>query len=199
MQTQLQTLMQQGLIWHGQTTESQVATLSSGFSQLDKALGGGWQYPGLHEWQLETPFSEQTLLLPLIQQAVEQKQAVFWINPPAWLSAAGLHSCGLNESMQVVIQTNAEKAAWAFEQVLQTKSALALGWFEQKTTTAQCVRRWYKAAQTGQMGVVLSEPALTEEARAYSNRLRLRLSGTGATLDLLKRKFGWPLENLALY
>lgn len=200
MNTQLHTLMQQGLIWHGQTTDSQATTLSSGFQQLDKVLGGGWQYPGLHEWQLQTPFSEQALLLPLIQQAVTQKQAaVFWINPPAWLSAAGLHSCGLNESMQVVIQTNAEKAAWAFEQVLQTRNALALGWFEQKTTTAQCVRRWYKAAQTGQMGVVLSEPALTEEARAYSNRLRLRPSGTGVKLDLLKRKSGWPLENVALH
>ncbi|RUO69719.1 ImuA family protein [Idiomarina ramblicola] len=198
MQTQLQALMQQGLIWHGQVTDSRTAVLCTGFRSLDKALGGGWQYPGVHEWQLQTAFSEQALLLPLVQQAVRQKQSVFWINPPAWLSAAGLHHYGLHESMQVVIQTHPEKAAWAFEQVLQTKNALALGWFGQKVTTAQCVRRWHKAAQTGQMGVVLTEPALNEEARAYSNRLRLKLSETGITLDLLKRKVGWPLENVVL-
>lgn len=198
MQTKLQALIQQGVIWHGETTGSEAATLSTGFEQLDKILGGGWQYPGLHEWQLQHSFSEQKLLLPLIQQAVQQKQSVFWINPPAWLSAAGLHHYGLTGSMQVVIQTNPEKSVWAFEQVLKTKEALALGWFAQKTTTAQCVRRWYKAAQTGQMGVVLTEPASNEEARAYSNRLRLKLSEAGITLDLLKRKAGWPLENIVL-
>ncbi|MRJ44246.1 SulA-like SOS-response cell division inhibitor [Idiomarina loihiensis] len=198
MQTKLQTLIQQGLVWHGQVTDNQAATLSSGFSSLDTALGGGWQYPGLHEWQLPTPFSEQALLLPLIQHAVQQKLSVFWVNPPAWLSAAGLHHYGLNESMQVVVQTSAEKAAWAFEQILQTKNALALGWFAQKETTAQSVRRWYKAAQTGQMGVVLSEPALNEEARAYSNRVRLKLGESGVTLDILKRKVGWPLEGVVL-
>jgi len=198
MQTKIQTIIQQGLIWHGQTTDTQAAALSTGFKQLDKVLGGGWQYPGLHEWQLQAPFSEQALLLPLVKQAVQHHQPVFWINPPAWLSAAGLHYYGLSKSMQIVIQTNAEKAAWAFEQVLQTKNALALGWFEQKTTTAQCVRRWYKASQTGQMGVVLSEPTVNEEARAYSNRLRVKMTTTGVTLDLLKRKAGWPLENVAL-
>ncbi|MDV6317335.1 ImuA family protein [Idiomarina sp. HP20-50] len=198
MQTKLQTLIKQGLIWHGQVEGSQDTTLSTGFPALDKALGGGWQSPGLHEWQLQTPFSEQALLLPLIQQAVQQNHSVFWINPPAWLSAAGLHYYGLSESMQVVIQTSVDKAAWAFEQVLQTKNAVALGWFGQKNASAHCVRRWYKATQTGQMGVVLSEPALTEEARAYSNRLRLKLSDTGVRVDLLKRKAGWPLENIGL-
>jgi len=198
MQTKLQTLIQQGLVWHGQVTGSQTPTLSTGFQSLDNALGGGWQWPGLHEWQLQTPFSEQGLLLPLIQQAVQQNRSVFWINPPACLSAAGLHYYGLNESMQVVIQVNAEQAAWAFEQVLQTKNALALGWFSQKTTTAQYVRRWHKAAQMGQMGVILTEPALNEEARAYSNRLRLKLYKSGLRLDLLKRKIGWPLANVVL-
>ncbi|MCK7460333.1 ImuA family protein [Idiomarina aminovorans] len=198
MQTKLQTLIQQGLVWHGQVTDSQTPTLSTGFQQLDRALGGGWQYPGLHEWQLQTAFSEQALLLPLVQQAVQKKQSVFWVNPPAWLSAAGLHYYGLNESMQVVIQTQAEKSAWAFEQVLQTKNSLALGWFGQKAATAQCVRRWHKAAQTGQMGVVLTDPALNQEARAYSNRIRLKLSEAGVMLDVLKRKVGWPLENVVL-
>lgn len=198
MQTKLQTLMRQGLIWHGQVTDNRTAALSSGFQSLDTALGGGWQYPGLHEWQLPKAFSEQALLLPLVQQAVRQRQSVFWVNPPGWLSAAGLHHYGLHESMQVVIQTNPEKAAWAYEQVLQTKNSLVLGWFRQKITTAQCVRRWHKAAQTGQMGVVLTEPALNEEARAYSNRVRLKFSEAGITLDLLKRKVGWPLENVAL-
>ena len=70
--------------------------------------------------------------------------------------------------------------------------------FAQKETTAQSVRRWYKAAQTGQMGVVLSEPALNEEARAYSNRVRLKLGESGVTLDILKRKVGWPLEGVVL-
>ena len=41
MQTKLQTLIQQGLVWHGQVTDNQTATLSSGFSSLDTALGGG--------------------------------------------------------------------------------------------------------------------------------------------------------------
>lgn len=197
MQTPLQSLIQKGLVWQGVATHHQTDCVGSGFQQLDALLGGGWHCPGLHEWQLQTPFSEQALLLPLVQKAVKQNRSVFWINPPGWLSAAGLEYQGIVNTTQVVVVTT-KHASWAFEQVLQTKNTLALGWFSQRQTTAQCVRRWYKAAQTGQLGVVLTPPALTEEARAYSNRVRLSPSSKGIALDILKRKAGWPVHDITL-
>lgn len=197
MQTPLQRLIDKGLVWQGAATHHQADCVGSGYQQLDTLLGGGWHCPGLHEWQLHRPFSEQALLLPLVRHAVKQNRSVFWINPPGCLSAAGLEYQGVVGRSQVVVATT-EHASWAFEQVLQTKDTLALGWFSQKQTTAQCVRRWYKAAQAGQLGVVVTSPAPTEEARAYSNRLRLRPSPKGITLDILKRKAGWPVNDITL-
>ncbi len=199
MQPNLQRLIEKGVVWQGQTKAPQADHyIKTGFSKLDELLGGGWQTPGLHEWQLETPFSEQRLLLPLAQQAIEQGLAVFWVNPPAQLSAASLHYHDLADAMHVVVEAKASDACWALEQILQTKNTMAFAWLPQKETTSPKVRRWYKAADSGQMGIVISGFSDHPEARPYSNRLKIRLTENGLALDILKRKSGWPVENIEL-
>jgi cell division inhibitor SulA len=199
MQPNLQRLIEQGVVWQGQTkAEQTTGYVKTGFSKLDELLGGGWQTPGLHEWQLNDPFSEQRLLLPLAQQAIEQGLAVFWVNPPAQLSAAGLHYHELGNAMHIVVEAKQSDACWALEQILRTKNTMAFAWLSQKETTASNVRRWYKAAESGQTGIVITEFSHNLEARPYSNRLKVRLTEGGFALDILKRKSGWPVENIEL-
>lgn len=199
MQPHLQQLIDKGIVWQGQTKVAQANDyIKTGFPRLDDLLGGGWQSPGLHEWQLEAPFSEQRLLLPIAQQVIEQGLAVFWVNPPAQLSAASLIYHGLADAMHIVVEADEKDACWAFEQILQTKNTAAFVWLPQNETTSPKVRRWHKASESGQMGVVITGCSQHAEARPYSNRLKVRLNENALCVDILKRRSGWPVENIKL-
>ena len=90
--------------------------------------------------------------------------------------------------MHIVVEAKQNDACWALEQILQTKNTMAFAWLPQKETTASNVRRWYKAAESGQTGIVITGFSDNLEARPYSNRLKVRLTEGGLALDILKRK-----------
>lgn len=198
MQPKLKKLVDQGLLWQGKSHSSQHQSyLSSGSDKLDNVLGGGWQLSGLHELQRQCHFVEQRLLTPLLKQALVQQQTVFWINPPALVSASGLAWQLSQQSLHVVIKATDQEAAWAFEQVLQTGTGIALLWQQQQHINASTVRRWYKAVQTGrQAAFVLTDIAKQPEAKAYTNRIQLHQAAARA--DVVKRRYGWPVMNVDL-
>lgn len=198
MQPKLKKLVDQGLLWQGNSHSSQHQSYcGSGSETLDEILGGGWQLGGLHELQRPSHFIEQRLLVPLLNYALLQQQPVFWINPPALVSAAGLVWQLSQQSLHVVINTSEQEAAWAFEQILQSGTAVAFLWQQQQHINATTVRRWYKAAQTGkQLAFVLTDIAEQPEAKAYTNRLQLKAGSDH--VDVIKRRYGWPVTNVAL-
>ncbi|RUO76269.1 SulA-like SOS-response cell division inhibitor [Idiomarina seosinensis] len=198
MQPKLQQLVTKGLVWQGKPSSLQEHDyLPSGSQPLDEKLGGGWQLGGLHECQQQRPFTEQRLIVPLLNQALQRQLPVFWVAPPALLSAAGLTWQLCQSSYHVVIEASGLEAAWAFEQILLSGSGLALLWLPQQDTDAAMVRRWYKAAQSGlQAGFVFTGVQSQTEARAYTNRVLIQQQHN--RLDIIKRRYGWPLHNVAL-
>ncbi|WP_404400780.1 SulA-like SOS-response cell division inhibitor [Idiomarina seosinensis] len=198
MQPKLQQLVNKGLLWQGkQSVIQQQDYLRSGSERLDQALGGGWQLSGLHEIQRQQPFTEQRLLTPLLHQSVQRQLPVFWINPPALVSAAGLYWKLSQSSCHIVVKAKGLEAAWAFEQILLSGTGLALLWLPQQDIEPTLVRRCYKAALSGgQAGFVLTGAAGGPEARAYTNRI---LINAGAThINIVKRRYGWPVSDVAL-
>lgn len=198
MQANLQQLVNKGLLWQGkQDSIQQQDYLRSGSKTLDKALGGGWQLGGLHELQREQPFSEQRLLTPILQQSLERQLPVFWINPPALVSAAGLCWQLAQSSYHIVVQAKGIEAAWAFEQILLSGTGTALLWLPQQDIDPTLVRRCYKAVQTGgQTGFILTDPAIEPEARAYTNRVQL--NAAASHINIVKRRYSWPVSRVAL-
>lgn len=198
MQAKLQQLVNKGLLWQAdQSFAPAHRYFNTGYSSLDKVLGGGWQAAGLHEWQCQLSFTEQRLLLPLIEQTQQRQLPMFWINPPAQLSAAGLQWQLTGSACHIVVQGSVIEAAWAFEQILHSGVGLAVLWHAQHQDDATMVRRWHKAAQTGeQAGFVVTTASATSEARAYNSRLLLHSDGHRA--DILKRRYGWPLTGVQL-
>lgn len=198
MQPKLKKLVDQGLLWQGNSRSNHHQLyLGSGSDALDDTLGGGWQLGGLHELQRPHHFIEQRVLAPLLKQAVARQQPVFWINPPALVSAAGLAWQLSQQSLHVVVRVNEKEAAWAFEQILQSGTAIAFLWQQQQHIDAATVRRWYKAIQVGrQLAFVLTDIAEQPEAKAYTNRLQFKSEGD--RVDVIKRRYGWPVMNVAL-
>lgn len=198
MQPQLKHLVEKGLLWQGKDSATQHREyLTTGSHALDEQLGGGWQQDGLHECQLSQPFTEQRLLKPLLKQAVTLQQPIFWITPPALLSAAGLAWQLTQSSRQIVVQATGQQAAWAFEQILQSGTGMAFLWAPAQALEASMVRRWYKAIQLGGLpGFVFTNVQKQEEARSYTNRLRL--TDNGQRVAIIKRRYGWPVADIAL-
>ena len=198
MQPKLKQLVNKGLLWQGRQTHYQEQRfLSTGHPSLNELLGGGWQFDAVHEWQLDSPFIEQKLLWPLLEQLHEMNQPIFWLNPPALLSAAGLRwRLKQADSLHIVLNTSANEAAWAFEQILQSGAGVAFLWQPESENQSSYVRRWQKAVQQShQMGFVLTALEKTVEARAYTNRLHLH---PNHTVDVVKRRYGWPVNNISL-
>ena len=198
MQPKLKKLVDKGLLWQGSATvDKQHDHLASGSDRLDEVLGGGWQLSALHECQQHHHFTEQRIITPLLEQALARQKVVFWIAPPALVSAAGLVWQLAQSSLHVVITAQGQEAAWAFEQVLRSGAGIALFWGAQQGIDAGMVRRWYKAVQTGrQAGFVFTDIAQQPEARSYTNRVQLLANG--CRLDVVKRRYGWPVMNVAL-
>lgn len=198
MQPKLKKLVDKGLLWQGKATSGQQKDyLSTGSAQLDELLGGGWQLAGLHEIQRHYPFTEQGLLTPLLKQALSRQITVFWIAPPAVVSASGLAWQLSQQSLQVVINAKGNEAAWAFEQILQSGAGIAFLWQWQSEIDAGMVRRWYKAVQAGkQTGFIFTDIAHQPEARSYTNRVQLQ--PTVNRVDVVKRRYGWPVMNIDL-
>ena len=100
----LQYLKHKGHVFEGSQPlfgkeEESLTKLSSGYSGLDQALGGGFRTGQLHEVQTAHAFIGETRILwgPLAY-ADDQQCPVFWVNPPAVPSLHGMrcaHQQGL--------------------------------------------------------------------------------------------------------
>lgn len=192
--TALQDLMAKGWVWQGQEPQTQPTAESyfpSGIASLDKALGGGWLSGSMNELQVARNFiGELALVLPLLRRSSPS----VWINPPAEPYAPGWHAQNMLSSQQYIVRTDKhEDALWALQQNLQAGCmGLVLAWFEH--ISASAIRKLQHTAQQQQSCVfIFTKPQAQLEARAYTNRLLLSRNGQGLEIELLKRRYGWPL------
>lgn len=202
----LQQLIQQGQVWQGrQRSLAQPSEwCSSGHSELDRWLGGGWVRSSINELQLSAPFiGELDVVLPVLRAA---RYAV-WLNPPAEPYAWGWQTQGVDPARQLLVNTgtnaSAEKdALWALQQCTQAGCAeVVLAWFPELSAAAV---RQVQQSLAQQRSLVFVFTGMSEDlsAKAYTHRLKLTRAYTAAAIgavdqglqiEVLKRRGGWPL------
>jgi hypothetical protein len=172
--------------------------VSSGYAELDRALGGGWPAPGLLELLCDQwGMGELQLLLPLMTALSAPAASsvlkpallkpILWINPPFEPQALALAQYGLEPAQHWLSRNlNATDAVWAMEQSLRSGACLlVLSWLSGLDMPS--LRRLKLAALSGACVGVLFRPQ-REVTQTTAANLRLRLSATsqGLQVELFK-------------
>jgi protein ImuA len=203
-------LLNHPLLWRGKDLLNRSGishsnpTLSSGHPELDGQLqGGGWPQQGLVDLLLpHAGIGELRLILPILE-TLTQTSYVVWINPPFVPYAAALDAFGVNPRNLLVVQTQThEETLWSMDRCcLSAGCAAVLAWPEEHKLSIKETRRVQLAARSGHTLAIFFRP-IGAAARSSLAELRLALRPTDdvdqLAVDIIKRKGGWPVQNIRL-
>lgn len=202
---QIDQLLQDSRLWQaGRVRAAAGATVPTGWSELDQALGGGWPLGQLTEFLIDTHgVGEFTLLLPglrMLANQQAQRGALKWVAlvaPPYMPYAPALARSGMDVSSLLVIHPRRNMdMLWAMEQVLRSQTCTAVAGWSQSPDEVP-LRRLQLAAEVSESWAILFRPAHLRSARSPAP-LRIHLTrervGTRLMLDVLKRRGGPPVR-----
>lgn len=192
----LQDLMQGAEVWRGNGLSSPVAGgTPSGFAALDALLpGGGWPAAALTEILLpRAGIGELRLLMPALAAMSRGDRWLAFIAPPYIPYAPALAAAGIDVSRVLMIHPRERRdGLWAVEQTLRAGTCGAvLAW--PATADVALLRRLQRAAEIGECsGFVFRPQQLAITASPAALRLALTPEETGLSVEILKRRGGWP-------
>ncbi|MDH5917551.1 recombinase RecA [Vibrio splendidus] len=194
----IKNLQDRQLIWTGLQSTTQGSTTSTGYSQLDKQLDGGFPTHGVIEVESQQGIGELRLLTPYLAQQNSQKLAIF-INPPGKICAEFFSSQGIELENILVIQPQRDlDALWAAEQCLKSGACHSvLLWgsdleihqtkrLQAASETGKCLQFHFKATSPNQLSLPVS--------------LSMKLSShaQGLKVEVTKRKGSWSYGSFIL-
>ncbi|ELV8622576.1 translesion DNA synthesis-associated protein ImuA [Vibrio vulnificus] len=191
MQNIIQTLKNQQLIWHANSTrcanESRYQT--SGIDELDKLLGGGFPQHGVVEMESALGIGELRLLANYLKQ---QQDLIVLIHPPAVLNAAFWRNMDFPLANCLVIHSvSTKEALWAAEQCLKSGVCRTVLLWQEEMEIHQ-VKRLQVASEQGGCVLFMFRPYQSHRlSLPLSLSLRLSPTDRGIHVELLKRRGGW--------
>lgn len=201
----LEGLLRHPALWRAGRLDAGVETVPSGYDLLDHHLGGGWPRAGLAELLIPTAgVGELRLLLPLLRTLCrEQARWVAWVDPPFVPYAPALEAAGVDVGRMLLIHGRDHgETLWALERASRSGNcSLALAWLDERHLGAADTRRLQVAAHRGGTLTTLFRPdtaAATASMAALRLRLRRAAAESSLTVDVLKRRGGWPVEGLTM-
>ena len=208
----MNSLMQQHAVWRARdfvgSRELTQDALSTGYAVLDDALHDhGWPQGGLVEILCDRyGIGELRLLVPALAKLSNQDATwVVWINPPFVPYAPALYAEGVNvQHLLLVYPETHKEALWTLEETLLSTSCKAvLAWLNEDELTSKQLRRIQTHARQNGVWTILFRPPVAA-SKTSAAELRLRLDpvfenrGDAVCVSILKRRGGWPVENLEL-
>ena len=199
MNDALRQLLANPRIWQGQTFDSGLPGLPSGYPKLDRQLpGGGWPRNALTEILLEHYGSgELQLLMPALahlsqpQDDATEAGWITWVAPPFEPYPPALQQWGVNLSRVLIVRPKrSTEALWAAEQALASGTCVAV-LFWPATLDDAASRRLQLAAEKGQSWAIAFR-SITARSQPSAAALRIRLSAGGTDLGILKSRGGRP-------
>ncbi|MEM7099814.1 MAG: translesion DNA synthesis-associated protein ImuA [Pseudomonadota bacterium] len=200
--------------------------LATGYAELDTHLpGNGWPNAGLVEFLLSSAgIGELRLLVPTLKALSQyENRWIAWVNPPFIPYAPALASIGIDVSKILLIHpTRNSKSGisgisgiskaqqdkrwqdtmWSLERAAKSGSCSAvLAWVDEKRLGLRETQRLQNAAKQGQTLTCLMRPdTAAQQASMAELRIQLHCANQPGTvsLDILKRRGGWPVSDLLL-
>ena len=119
-------------VWRAHSLAQSTHALSSGFTALDAALGGGWPSPALIELFTDVyGIGELRLVLPLLRQQAGDsgRPLLVWLNPPFVPNAVALAQYQLDARHWCARELSPRDSLWSCEQALRSSAvAVVLLW-----------------------------------------------------------------------
>lgn len=191
---QLEELLKtQPALWRGRDQYNDLASVPTGYAQLDNVLpSGGWGIGCLTELLLEQHgIGEISLLLPGLQQVTAENQWAAFVNPPYLPYAPALANAGINLERLLIVNTdNDNDTLWATEQLLRAGIfAAVVGWVNR--TSAQKQRRLQLAAELGKTWATVYRPASAQDQHSPAAlRILVGFDTKRLSLHIIKSRGG---------
>lgn len=205
----LNKLLQHPGVWRANQINAQhtdVHTVPTGFSLLDEQLQhAGWP-KALIEVLLPTQsagagLGELRLLIPALRKLTHtEARWVTWINPPFTPYAPALQSLGIDCRRILIVHTaNHGDALWAIERAcVSGHCSSLLAWLDERRVRLKDTQRIQVAARQGGTLTCLFRPDMQQSSMAEV-RIAVRHYAQGElSVDIRKRRGGWPLTDLQL-
>lgn len=179
------------MIWRGDQTQYNPDTLSTGYTELDAQLNGGFPLYGVVEITSNLAIGELRLLTPTIQSTGKKKLSVF-INPPGYLCSEYLAQQGISlERVIMIFPQTSSKALWAAEQCLKSGCCGTVTLWHPSLEIHQA-RRLQVASETGGCLHFLFKTETQQKiSLPVSLSMQLTAKENGITVTVNKRKGGW--------
>ncbi|GMM75446.1 translesion DNA synthesis-associated protein ImuA [Vibrio alginolyticus] len=200
MQDIIQNLKSQHLVWQANLTKADPQQLqtSSGFSELDDLLGGGFPPHGVVEMESIGSIGELRLLAPYLK-ATQTNGVTAFIQPPALVNSLFLHYIGLDiNQVWVVTPTHPKDALWAAEQCLKSGVCSNVLLWQEELEIHQ-VKRLQVASEQGSCPLFMLKTDTTNRlSLPVSLSLKLKGDEQGIHVEVLKRKGGWNRGSVSI-
>ena len=175
-------------IWRGQDQRPAGPQLSTGYSGLDQAIGGGWPTGTLIEvMTMGGGLGRSSLLLPVLATLTQSGKAIAWLpSADEQPYAPTLKAAGVD--LTRVLITNVQdhhQRLWGAEQCLRSGACGAVVMTEMRTIADPMLRRLKLAAGAGSAIMFLLR---TEQAAKSPSPASVRLRVTSAPFALTQRE-----------
>ncbi len=196
MQNLIDLLEKRQLIWHGRQQQSTPCLESSGYSELDDQLAGGFPKKGVVMLHSSCGIGELRLLLPSL---INKQGLCVFINPPGLLSAEFFYHQGVALERILIINTrSSNEALWSSEQCLKSGACEAVLLWQNQLEVHQ-VQRLQMASDQGECRQFIFRTQAHQTISLPVNlSLNLQAEEQGIGISITKRKGGWPSAEFSL-
>jgi hypothetical protein len=165
---------------------------STGLSELDDALAGGWPRGALSQLVSEVPGLGFSLLMPVLARLTQAGRAVALVDPPHIPYAPALRDAGIDlRHLDWIEPKDRVDALWATEQMLRAGlyGVVAL-WCPSLEPAIE--RRLQLAAETGRSIGIVAQHRPSEGQSVVAVRLNLSTAPSVLRIDVLRCRGARP-------
>ena len=195
MSSILDYLKNKRLVWQANGQAEAPSLSSTGFTELDNALEGGFPTQGMIDIHSPVGIGEIRLLLPNLITRQQQERLLVFIAPPLQINAELLAECGFRLDQVLIIEPESKQhALWSAEQCLKSGCCHSVLIWQHNLQVHQ-VKRLLLAAEQGQaLNIVFHHQKSSGVSLPVSLAMRLNASPQGLNIEVTKRKGGWRSE-----
>ncbi|WP_284215428.1 translesion DNA synthesis-associated protein ImuA [Agaribacter marinus] len=186
--------------------QKQKKCISTGFTELDKALNAGFPNAGMIHVQTITGCGELDLFINILkQQNVQNEQSgnnKFWVfvSPPGVPNAEYLLAQHIDiNNLLVIHKTTTEEALWSAEQCAKSGACIGVFLWQKRLSQLQ-VRKLELSAQHGQSYCIWFTDSKVKQANLpLSLSISMTRHKNDIAIQINKQRVGWTQQSITLH